>query len=162
MPIDPTTLAKLEELMAAIGACGDPRRAGTEWKQLYKLLQKTDLPPARVSHVVGMRDVAQLAELIGLLREPAAAAPSPPPPSADAPSRETCRLAMRAFRARLALTRLDDESRIGSRNPLSKGEASSIAAINPPIEWPKSVWQELVRQGRLRYMGNGCYALPEE
>ncbi|HAK97134.1 MAG TPA: hypothetical protein DCM87_19630 [Planctomycetes bacterium] len=95
------------------------------------------------------------------MREPAPAAP-PPPPDADVPSTETCRLAMRAFRARLAFTRLDDESRVCSRNPLSKGEASSIAAINPPIEWPKSVWQELVRQGRLRYMGNGCYALPEE
>jgi len=161
MPLDPTTLAKIEELMAAIGACEDPRRAGTEWKQVYKLLGKTALPPARVSHAVGMRDVAQLAELVAQLREPAPAAP-PPPPDADVPSTETCRLAMRAFRARLAFTRLDDESRVCSRNPLSKGEASSIAAINPPIEWPKSVWQELVRQGRLRYMGNGCYALPEE
>lgn len=160
MTVDPTTLTKLDELMTAIRTYGDPHRAGGEWKQAFKLLQKTDLPSARVSHAVGMRDVALLTELIAQLRNPAA--PEPSPPAVDVPSMETCRLAMRAFRKRLEFTRLDDESRISSHNPLSRGEESQIAAINPPIEWPQSVWQELVRQGRLRSVGHGCYALAEE
>ena len=162
MTIDPTALTKLDALLAAIRAYEDPRRAGAEWKQVYKLLEKTDLPSARVTHAVGMRDVAQLAELIEQLRAPPAPAPETAPPSADVPSAETCRQAMRAFRKRLAVTRLDDESKISSRNPLSKGGETRIAAINPPIEWPQSVWQELVRQGKLRYAGHGCYELAEE
>ncbi len=154
MPSDPTTVGKLDELMAAIREYDDPRRAGGEWKQVYKLLQKTELPTDRVTHVVGMRDVSRLTELIDQLRAPAAASA---PPHAQAPSTETCRRAMRAFRKRLALTRLDEESKISSHSPLSKGADSRMSAIVPPIDWPESVWQELVRQGKLRYIGHGFY-----
>ncbi|KPK82420.1 MAG: hypothetical protein AMJ81_09820 [Phycisphaerae bacterium SM23_33] len=97
-----------------------------------------------------------MTELIDQLRAPAAAAAPP-----DAPSAETCRRALRAFRKRLALTRLDDESRISSHSPLSKGTESRLTAIIPPSEWPESVWEELVRQGRLRYIGHGFYELPK-
>jgi hypothetical protein len=154
MTNDPTDVTKLDELLAAIRGCDDPRRAASEWTQVYKLLQKTDAPSVRATHVVGRRDVVGLAEILDQLRAPAAT-----PPLADAPDAETCRRALRAFRKRLALTRLDDESRIGSHSPLSKGADSSIAAIIPPSEWPASVWQELVRQGRLRYIGHGFYEL---
>ena len=156
----PTTLTKLDELMTAIRGYDDARRAAGEWKQVYRLLQKTDLPAARVTHVVGMRDVAGLTELIDQLRAPAAAV-SPPQP--DTPNAETCRRALRAFRKRLALTRLDDESQISSHSSLSRGVDSRIAAaIIPPREWPESVWQELARQGRLRYIGDGFYELPKQ
>ena len=66
---------------------------------------------------------------------------------------------MRAFRKRLKLTRLDDESQINSRNPLSKGEASQIDQIIPPTDWPQKVWDELVRRGELKATGKGFYAL---
>lgn len=154
MASDPTTVTKLNELMAAIRGYDDPRRAAGEWKQVYKLLQKTDLPTDRVAHVVGMRDLARLTELIDRLRAPAAASA---PPHAEAPSRENCRRAMRAFRKRLALTRLDEESRIDSHSPLTKGDDSHMVAIVPPTDWPESVWRELVRQGKLRYVGDGFY-----
>jgi hypothetical protein len=152
-------VTKLEELLAAIRGYEDPRRAGTEWKQVYRLLEKTDLPSGRVTHVVGMRDVPGLVELIDRLRNPDAVTEPPPP---DAPSAETCRRAMRAFRKRLAVTRLDDESRLGGHTALSRGGESRITAIAPPAEWPKAVWEELVRQGQLRYTGQGCYELAEE
>ncbi len=153
MTIDPTVITKLDELTTAIQAYDDPRRASDEWKQVYKLLQKTDLPANRLTHVVGMRNVAQLTELIDQLRNPSSA----PPPDPDAPDAHTCKLAMRAFRKRLALTRLDEESRISNRSPLTKGADSKMASIIPPNEWPDSVWQELVRQGKLRYIGHGFY-----
>ena len=148
------TTTELEELMTAIRGFDDPRRATGEWKHVYRLLQKTELPPARVTHVVGMRDVAGLADLIGQLGAPAEAAPTDAP--ADAPSADTCRKAMRAFRKRLSLTILDEESKLG-RGPLSKGSGAGSAALVPPREWPESVWQELVRQGKLRYIGHGLY-----
>lgn len=152
---DPDIVTKLEELLAAIRAYGDPRRAADEWKQAYKLLRKTDLPPARLTGIVGMRDVTRLAEAVGQLRAPAEAAAPPP---ADVPDAETCRRALRAFRKRSALSRLDEESRLG-RSPLSKGAVPAAAAIIPPSEWPESVWRELARQGKLRCIGQGFYEL---
>ncbi len=89
--------------------------------------------------------------LIEQLRAPEPAAP------ADVPDKDTCRKALKTFRKRLSLTVLDEESKLG-RGPLSKGAADS-AAIVPPNEWPESVWQELVRQGKLRYIGHRLYEL---
>jgi len=148
---DPTIVTKLEEVLTAIRGYDDPRRCAGEWKQAYRLLQKTELPSGRVTGVVGMRDVAGLAALIDQLRAPAAAAP-------DAPSEETCKRALHAFRKRLSVTVLDEESKLG-RSPLTKGAGDSVAAVVPPREWPESVWEELVRQGKLRYIGHGLYEL---
>lgn len=69
--------------------------------------------------------------------------------------------AFKAFKKRLKLTRLDDESRIGKK-PLSSGRGSGIVAIAPPNQYPQSVWDELVRQGKLKPMGSGTYAVVEE
>ena len=73
------------------------------------------------------------------------------------PSAEELKKALKAFEKRLKLTRLDHESRI-SGGPLS-GRASRIAAISPPDQFPAAVWQELVRQGKLKKMAGGTYAL---
>ena len=81
-------------------------------------------------------------------------------PSGDAPSPEDCKRALRTFRKRLALTVLDEESRLG-HGPLTKGAGSDAGAIVPPTDWPDAVWQELVRQGKLRYIGHGLYTLPK-
>jgi hypothetical protein len=158
MTDDPTTVAKLDELLTAIQGYDDPRRAATEWKQVYKLLQKAGLPSGRFAGIVGMRDAAGLVELIDQLRNPAAATQAIEAAAIDA---DTCKRAMRAFRKRQSLTRLDDESKLG-RGPLSKGSDDSFAAIVPPHEWPEPVWQELVRQGKLRYIGHGFYELPKD
>ena len=155
MPDASETPAKLDELMAAIGGYPDPRRASAEWKRVFRLLQDAGLPAARVNHVVGMRDVAGLAELIEELRAPA---PDAPPAEDAVPDADTCKRALRAFRRRMKLTVLDEESRLG-HGALSKGSGSSVAAIIPPNEWPEPVWQELVRQGKLRYIGHGFYEL---
>jgi hypothetical protein len=80
-------------------------------------------------------------------------------PGPEPPAPETLKMALKAFRKRLKLTRLDDESRLGG-GPLS-GRRSSIVAISPPAEYPRAVWDELVRQGKIKYMGNGTYGLAE-
>ena len=66
--------------------------------------------------------------------------------------------AMKAFRKRLKLTCLDDQSRIGV-GPMSSGRASGIVGITPPDQYPDSVWEELARQGKLRSTGGGQYEL---
>ncbi|MCS7469901.1 hypothetical protein NZK35_24885 [Stieleria sp. ICT_E10.1] len=81
-------------------------------------------------------------------------------PEPEGPSKEELRLAMKAFRKRLKLMKLDEESSLG-HGPMSSGRKSSIAAIRPPDQFPKAVWQELARQGKLRHDGGGLYAITE-
>jgi hypothetical protein len=66
--------------------------------------------------------------------------------------------ALKAFKKRLKLTQLDDQSRIG-RGPMSGGRPSGIVAITPPDQYPQEVWDELTRQGKLRRVSTGMYNL---
>lgn len=90
---------------------------------------------------------------------------SPPPAnesttSAEADlSKEALKSAYNAFKKRWKLTRLDYESRIG-RGPLSSGQKSAIVGIAAPREYPRAVWEELVKQGRLKHAGSGLYSMP--
>ena len=85
---------------------------------------------------------------------------SPAAPTPEPPSKEELRVAMKAFRKRIKLTRLDDESRMGY-GPTSSGQSSRIAAITPPNQFPRAVWQELAKQGKLKHEGGGLYSLVE-
>ncbi len=80
---------------------------------------------------------------------------TPPPESF---SKEELKRALKAFKKRLKLTRADDESRLGY-GPTSGGGGSSIVAVTPPNQYPQAVWEELVRQGRMKYAGHGTYEL---
>jgi hypothetical protein len=60
--------------------------------------------------------------------------------------------ALKAFRKRLKLTRLDEESRLSSR-ALTGGRRSSIVAIQPPAQFPREVWDALVDAGSLKREG---------
>lgn len=81
--------------------------------------------------------------------------------STGGPSPQELKLALKAFKKRLKVTRLDADSRLGV-GPLSTGSAKgSISAIAPPNQYPPVVWQELVRQGKLKSAGHGLYSLVE-
>ena len=82
-----------------------------------------------------------------------------PPPASPTP--EDLKKALKAFRKRLKLTRLDEESNLGG-GPMSSGRKSGIVAIMPPNQFPQAVWDELVRQGKLKKSGYGTYELAEE
>lgn len=69
--------------------------------------------------------------------------------------------AMKAFKKRLKLTRLDAESSLGG-GPLSGGRDSGIVAIQPPNQYPRQLWDKLVEQGKLRRAGAGLYELVED
>jgi hypothetical protein len=73
--------------------------------------------------------------------------------------RDLLKRAMRAFRKRLGLTVLDAESNIGG-GPMSGGRSSDICGITPPAIYPRAIWLELARQGRLRNAGQGVFELP--
>jgi hypothetical protein len=76
------------------------------------------------------------------------------------PNKEQLKQAFKAFKKRLKLTRLDAESQI-SGSPLTSGRDSGIVAIQPPNDFPQAVWDELVKQGRLKPAGHGTYELGE-
>ncbi len=82
--------------------------------------------------------------------------PDAPPPTGPTP--QELKSALKAFRKRLKLTQLDDQSRLGY-GPMTGGQQSSIVAITPPDQFPAAVWEELARQGKLKRAGSGMYAL---
>lgn len=78
----------------------------------------------------------------------------------EGPDKEQLKQALKAFKKRLKLTRLEEESKIG-RSPTTSGRGSSIVGITPPNQFPATVWEELVRQGKLRRSGHGMLELVE-
>ena len=84
--------------------------------------------------------------------------PPPPEPEPEPPTKEELRLAMKAFRKRIKLTQLDDDSRLG-HGPMSGGQRSRVVAITPPDQFPKAIWKELAKQGKLRRESGGLYSL---
>ena len=80
------------------------------------------------------------------------ATPNPPP------TPQELKAALKAFKKRLKLTRLDDQSRLGV-GPMSSGRESGIVAITPPDQYPQAVWDELVQQGKLKKTSLRLYEL---
>ena len=75
-------------------------------------------------------------------------------------TKETLKRAMKAFRKRLKLARLDDESRLG-HDAMTKGEKSRICAVKPPEQYPQEVWDYLVETGRLKQLAPALYEIVE-
>ena len=73
---------------------------------------------------------------------------------------ETLRKAMKAFRRRIKLIKLDQESKLGV-GPMSSGRSADFESILPPHEFPRAVWQALAADGRLEATGRGFYKLPD-
>ena len=78
----------------------------------------------------------------------------------ETPAAEELKKALKAFKKRLKLTRLDDESALRGRR-LTSGRSSDILAITPPDQFRPEVWEELVRLGKLKPAGHGMYELIE-
>lgn len=84
-----------------------------------------------------------------------------PNSAAPAPKRieeSTLKSALTAFKKRYKLTKLNDESKLGGGRPTTGGKKSDLSAIVPPREFPREVWVELARQGKIKDMGGGFYA----
>jgi hypothetical protein len=85
-------------------------------------------------------------------------APNPnPPPAPPAVTAEEKKAAFKAFKKKMKVTQLDEDSRYG-KSPLSGGK-TQIAAITPPNQYGKAVWDALVAEGKLKYAGQGMYEM---
>ncbi len=81
-------------------------------------------------------------------------------PTSEPFSKEELKLAMKAFRKRLRLTRLDDESQLG-HGAMTSGNKSGVVAVSPPNQFPAAIWKELVTAGKLKYVGHGLYEMAD-
>jgi hypothetical protein len=175
--IDTAMTQKLGEMVSELYLADTPAKQKTLWDRVTKALNNTDADPAHWDKFIKARNIEQLALFLGDLNlgnyprkpkpedrpqplkpipQPAESAPAQPAGQFDGPY---LRHAMNQFKRRYKLTRLDDVSRLG-RSPLSGGGSSNIVGITPPPEFPHAVWEELVRQGRLKKAGSNMYAMP--
>lgn len=182
--LDTLALQRVQELVGEIYLAEPGPKKEKLWRTVETHLRKVGAPESQVERVLADQDVKQLAQLVTDMtgRKPGAIAPKPaapvptPAPAAAAPApvaatptpatpgtapaftQEDLKMAMKAFKKRLKLNKLDEESKLG-RNPLTSGKGSGIVAISPPNQYPTAVWDELVKQGRLKSAGRGFYAL---
>jgi hypothetical protein len=73
---------------------------------------------------------------------------------------EELKKALKAFKKRLKVTRLDDESKLG-HGPMSSGGRDKVVSIQPPAGFGKEIWEELAEKGFLKRDGIGFYELVE-
>lgn len=145
---------KLRSLHGEIVAARDGFKLVDAWTLAGRLLGRMPVDQAEARRVCGDRDPAGLDELLRVLE-----APAPEPTEEPVTfSTEEMESAMGAFKRRLRIVRLNDESRLGGRYT-SSGRRSGIDAIEPPREFDRKIWAALVRAERLRKAGGGMYSL---
>ncbi|MEA2711327.1 MAG: hypothetical protein QOF78_3928 [Phycisphaerales bacterium] len=71
---------------------------------------------------------------------------------------EELRKALKAFKKRIKLTQLDDDSKLG-HSPLTGSSRSKLISIQPPAGFGKEIWEELAEKGFLKRDGIGFYEL---
>jgi hypothetical protein len=152
-------LQKIRQTVNEIQASPDSPKSAEGWALVGRLLGRMPCDQGEVSRVCRERDVGGLGALVDGLEHPRPrAAPSEGALPSEAVSQKDKIAAMRAYRKRLKLARLDEESKIGNRQ-LTGGHKSEIDAIIPPNEFSRAVWDALVADGELKNTGQGFYQL---
>ncbi len=145
-------LEKLRQIVADIREPSDPMRILDEWTLAGKLLRGMPVDHKRAGEICASRDIEALDEMVSWLEgianrqmEPAVKVPE-----------EVMASALKAFKKRLKVGRLADESKLGGRYT-SGGKKSGRDAIIPPEDFGPEVWKALEQAGKLRHTGQGFY-----
>jgi len=83
-----------------------------------------------------------------------------PVPATPAFAEDDLKRALGAFKKRLKLTKLDQESKLGAGRAMTSGKKSDDISIQPPSDFSREIWRELARQGKIKDTGGGFYRLP--
>lgn len=151
-------LEKLRSVVEEIRTPKDPLKLLDNWQLAGRLLSRFPVDQQHAAKVCRDRDLSALDALVTSIEHPTK--PSNPSAEHDPPvSGADMDAALRAFKKRLKLARLADESRLGGRYT-SGGRHSGIDAIIPPNQFPPHVWRALEKAGKLKYTGQGFYAEP--
>jgi len=147
-------MALLSTLMAGVASeVGLDPGNSEAWERARQALETTRKKEPELASVIDARDAAALGTIVAQWASGARQLPEQ--------DREVLKRAMKAFRKSLKITVLDAESSIAG-GPMSGGRRSAILGITPPSRYPREVWQELARQGRLIDAKHGIYELPPE
>ena len=137
---------------------GDGLKIVDAWATIARLLPRSTTDQAEAKRIIEEQDATALDVLLASIENPKAAKPESPVPEA---THQEMKDAMHAFRKRLKLARLNDESKIGGRQ-LTGGKRSEIDAVEAPRDYPERVWKALVHAGKLRDAGGGFYTDAED
>ncbi|MFK7959354.1 MAG: hypothetical protein AB8G96_02425 [Phycisphaerales bacterium] len=164
-PVDPAaraakaaeTLAGVIDRIRAAGAT-DPSAAPI-WGEAHKAMLGTPIPPGDAGRIIATRDLDGLERAAALLRgEDVALVEEVPVVDVPEVPLEMRRDALKAFRRRVKLVRLDHESKLGV-GPMTGGKKADFDAILPPDDFGREVWDALVAEGSLKSAGQGFYML---
>ena len=136
---------------------------GAAWGAMQKALLAAKADSKDVARAIMGRDMTTLDAILAALKgEEPQQPPAPEVPDEPLPDfpPDQLRDAMKAFRRRVKLTKLDHESKLG-RSPLSTGKDADFDSIMPPREFPEDIWKVLVQQGELEQLGYGFYRIPK-
>jgi len=152
--------AALAEARQHANALAEDGAEAALWGRLSKALVAAGAPGRDVMPLIMARHLEGVQRLIAVLAGDAQpeTAPAAAPEVVDVPD-NVKRDAMKAFRRRLKLTRLDHESRLGV-GPLTGGKAAEFESILPPRGFGPEVWKALAADGQLEATGRGFYKLP--
>ena len=146
---------KVRSLTDAIIEAKDPLQVQKDWETVDRLLGRLAVEADEAHAVCKARDSDALDALVSQVENPT-------PMKSREPDREIGDdeklSAMKAFRKRLKLARLSDESKLGS-NKLTGGRKSQIDAIIPPTKFAPEVWRALAKDGQLEDVTQGFYQL---
>jgi len=145
---------KLRQMVGEIGKTTESGPQQAAWDLVGRLLARMPVDAAEAGRICDQKDLAGLDVMVSRLEQPEA----PPAPSGPTIPEEELDRALKAFKKRLKLMRLAEESKLGGRQ-LTGGRKSEIDAIIPPDEFPYEVWQALAASGRLKSAGQGFYTL---
>ncbi len=150
-------LQKLRQQVDTIRTSKNGLHIVDAWTLAERLLMRMPVNAAELDAIFKAKDADALDALVARLENPA------PKPKAALPEfdEHAKSEAMRAFRKRLKLGRLAEESKLGGRYT-SGGKKSAIDAIVPPTDYPPELWKALARDGKLVDTGHGMYALPKD
>ena len=145
-------IEKLREVTDTIGSAKNGLVLVDAWALAGRLLSRFPVDQTQAGAVLKSKDHAGLDAIVRGLEQPVVPVASGAPGASV--TEAEMQAAMRAFRKRLKLTRLDEESKLGGRY-VSGGKKSGIEAIMPPNDFAPAVWKALVEAGRLRDAGQG-------
>ncbi|MDP6602424.1 MAG: hypothetical protein QGH76_09040 [Phycisphaerales bacterium] len=149
-------IGEVERIAGELAATED---AGPLWGELHRTLMKAGADATQTMRVIAARDLDELGHLIARLKgEEQAVVEAEPEPLPEIDN-ETKRQAMKTFRRRMKLLRLDRESKLGV-GPLTTGKTADVDSMQAPHDFPDEVWRVLVAEGQLKDVGDGFYALP--
>jgi hypothetical protein len=142
---------RMREVAGKIAAAADEDAAEAGWQEMERLLETVG---AEEDEIIALpvleQDLAQVHALLDGWESGRGALSDW--------DKAVLKRALKAYRKRLKLMRLDDESS-ASRNPLSRGEESTILGVRPPETYAPEIWEFLVLQGKLRDAGGGLLEL---